>query len=237
MGEAMNLVGQAFEKYKPADGSVKATATGRSESMQENFGYLINAIITAIILVYMVMAVQFESFLHPLTVMFSLPLMSVGVFGMLWLTGMDIDVMSLMGIILLVGIVVNNAILLVDFTNQQRAAGVDKINSILRAGPLRLRPILMTAFSTTISQVPIALGLSEGAEIRQPMAIAVIGGMLTSTLLTLLIIPVMYLVMDDISEKVKSFASRFSSSEEGLEDYEVELDNMEPETDNPGGRI
>lgn len=237
MGEAMRLVRQAFEKNKPADGSVRATVTGRSEAMQENFGYLINAIITAIILVYMVMAVQFESFLHPLTVMFSLPLMSVGVFGMLWLTGMEIDVMSLMGIILLVGIVVNNAILLVDFTNQQRAAGVDKMNSILRAGPLRLRPILMTAFSTTISQVPIALGLSEGAEIRQPMAISVIGGMLTSTLLTLLIIPVMYLVIDDISEKVKSFASRFSSSEEELEDYEAELDDMEPETDNPGGRI
>ncbi len=201
MGEAMALVRQSFERNKPADGSVTAQVTGRSKHMATNFGYLINAILIAIVLVYMVMAVQFESFLHPLTVMFSLPLMTVGVFGMLLITGKEIDVMSLMGIILLVGIVVNNAILLVDFTNQQRAQGVDKVTAVLRAGPLRLRPILMTALSTMVGAVPIALGLSEGSEVRQPMSIAVIGGLFTSTILTLLVIPTVYLIIDDMKEK------------------------------------
>lgn len=201
MGEAMALVRQSFERNRPADGSVTAQVTGRSKHMATNFGYLLNAIMIAVVLVYMVMAVQFESFLHPLTVMFSLPLMTVGVFGMLLITGKEIDVMSLMGIILLVGIVVNNAILLVDFTNQQRAQGVDKVTAVLRAGPLRLRPILMTAISTMVGALPIALGLSEGSEVRQPMSIAVIGGLLTSTILTLLVIPTVYLIIDDMKEK------------------------------------
>ena len=209
MGEAMAIVRQSFEKNKPADGSVTAQVTGRSKHMATNLKYLMNAIVTAIVLVYMVMAVQFESFLHPLTVMFSLPLMTVGVFGMLLLTGKEIDVMSLMGVILLVGIVVNNAILLVDFTNQQREHGVDKVSAVLRAGPMRLRPILMTAISTMVGAIPIALGISEGSEVRQPMSIAVIGGLFTSTFLTLLVIPTVYLVVDDTKEKVSALWTKF----------------------------
>ncbi len=238
MGEAMGIVRQTFEKYKPADGSVNAMVTGRSRHMAENFQYLINAIITAIILVYMVMAVQFESFVHPLTVMFSLPLMSVGVFGILLLTGMEIDVMSLMGVILLVGIVVNNAILLVDFTNQQREAGVDKVNAILRAGPMRLRPILMTAISTTMGALPVALGLSEGAEIRQPMSVAVIGGLMTSTILTLLVIPTMYLVIDDTSDKFKAMLAKIrgKSPEDELVLEEAEMRPFEADAEYSGGK-
>jgi HAE1 family hydrophobic/amphiphilic exporter-1 len=190
--------------------------------MATNFGYLLKAIMIAIVLVYMVMAVQFESFLHPLTVMFSLPLMTVGVFGMLLITGKEIDVMSLMGIILLVGIVVNNAILLVDFTNQQRAQGVDKVTAVLRAGPLRLRPILMTAISTMVGAVPIALGLSEGAEVRQPMSIAVIGGLLTSTILTLLVIPTVYLIVDDSREKVENIMRKIKGSSPQKEENRAE---------------
>lgn len=208
MGEAMALVKRSFERNKPVDGSVTAEVTGRSKRMASNLGYLLNAILTAIVLVYMIMAIQFESFLYPLTVMFSLPLMTVGVFGILLLTGKEIDVMSLMGIILLVGIVVNNAILLVDFTNRQREQGVDKVTAVLRAGPLRLRPILMTAISTMVGAVPIALGLSEGSEVRQPMSMAVIGGLFTSTALTLLVIPTVYLVVDDIKEKTENMLSR-----------------------------
>lgn len=222
MGEAMARVRQSFERNKPADGSVTAQVTGRSKHMATNFGYLLKAIMIAIVLVYMVMAVQFESFLHPLTVMFSLPLMTVGVFGMLLITGKEIDVMSLMGIILLVGIVVNNAILLVDFTNQQRAQGVDKVTAVLRAGPLRLRPILMTAISTMVGAVPIALGLSEGAEVRQPMSIAVIGGLFTSTILTLLVIPTVYLIVDDSREKVESIIGKIKGSSAQEEENRVE---------------
>ena len=171
--------------------------------MRESFGYILTGIVFAVVLVYMVMAVQFESFLHPLTVMFSLPLMTSGAFGFLYLMGLRLSVMSLMGIILLIGIVVNNAIMLVDFANQERAKGLDKVTAMLNAGPLRLRAILMTTVSTMIGTLPIALGLSLGGEVRQPMSAAVIGGLFTSTLLTLLVIPVVYLSMDDFADFVK----------------------------------
>ncbi len=158
------------------------------------------ALAVAVVLVYTVMVVQFESFLHPFTVMFSLPLLTPGAFGLLFLAGNNLDMMSFMGIILLVGIVVNNAILLVDFINQHRARGMDKVQAVISAAPLRLRAILMTAVSTMAGSIPVALKLSEGAEFRQPMAVAVVGGMFTSTFLTLLVIPVVYLVLDDALE-------------------------------------
>ncbi len=135
--------------------------------------------------------------------MFSLPLLTPGAFGLLFLAGNNLDLMSFMGLILLVGIVVNNAIILVDFINQQRARGVEKVRAVLNAGPLRLRAILMTAASTMVGSIPVALKLSEGAEFRQPMAVAVIGGLFTSTVLTLLVIPVIYLVLDDAKERVQ----------------------------------
>ncbi|MPN10743.1 Multidrug resistance protein MdtC [bioreactor metagenome] len=178
--------------------------------MKENFQELFKALAIAIILVYMVMAVQFESFIYPLMVMFSLPLATTGVFGILLVTGMDLDMMSFMGIILLVGIVVNNAIILVDFANQRRAAGYGRLEAMQEAGPLRLRPILMTALSTSIAAIPIALGLSEGGEIRQPMSTAVIGGMLTSTFLTLFVIPAVYVILGDAKEKIAQIIVRLT---------------------------
>ncbi|QVL35965.1 efflux RND transporter permease subunit [Aminirod propionatiphilus] len=202
MGQGMELVLAAAGKHLPDDGSVAILPTGRAKHMKENFHYLFIALATAIVLVYMVMAVQFESFLHPFTVMFSLPLLTPGAFGILYLTGMNLDLMSFMGIILLVGIVVNNAILLVDFINQRREAGEDKVTAVLAAGPMRLRPILMTALSTVVGSLPVALGLSEGSEFRQPLSTAVVGGLLTSTFLTLYVIPVVYLILDDIRDRV-----------------------------------
>lgn len=210
-GEGILQMEDVFKKHAPADGTVIMSPAGDSENMKESFASLMAAIGFAILLVYMVMAIQFESFLHPLTVMFSIPLMTAGAFGLLVLTGIRMSVMSLMGIILLVGIVVNNAIILVDFTNQRRAQGLDKISAILEASPLRLRPILMTTCSTMVGMLPIALGLSEGGEVRQPMSVAVIGGLLTSTLLTLVVIPVVYLIIDDISDKTKKVFSRISA--------------------------
>ena len=158
----------------------------------------------AIALVYLVMAIQFESFLHPFTVMFSLPLLTPGAFGLLFLAGNNLDMMSFMGIILLVGIVVNNGIILVDFINQERARGTNKVAAALAAGPLRLRPILMTAVSTLVGSLPVALKLGEGAEMRQPMAVAVFGGLFTSTLLTLFVVPVVYLVLDDARDRARA---------------------------------
>ncbi|MCD8391659.1 MAG: efflux RND transporter permease subunit, partial [Cloacibacillus porcorum] len=210
-GEGILIMEEVFRKYAPQDGTYSMVPTGDSENMKESFGYMSVALIFAIILVYMVMAIQFESFIHPLTVMFSLPLMTAGSFGLLALTGLRLSVMSFMGIILLVGVVVNNAILLVDFINQLRASGDDKITAVLKAGPLRLRAILMTTVSTMIGSLPVALALSEGGEVRQPMSVSVIGGLFTSTLLTLLVIPVVYLILDDLMDKVHVKIRRYNA--------------------------
>lgn len=202
-GEGIEKMEEIFRRHVPQNGMFTMIPAGDTERMKESFEYILVGLVFAVLLVYMVMAVQFESFIHPLTVMFSLPLMTSGAFGLLYLTGLRISVMSLMGIILLVGIVVNNAIMLVDFTNKQREQGLDKVTAVLNAGPLRLRAILMTTVSTMVGTLPVALGISLGGEVRQPMSVAVIGGLFTSTLLTLLVIPVVYLLMDDFSDYVK----------------------------------
>ena len=208
-GEGIRIMEEVFRKYAPQDGTYSMSPAGDSENMKTSFRYMSIALIFAIVLVYMVMAIQFESFLHPFTVMFSLPLMTSGSFGLLALMGLRISVMSFMGIILLVGVVVNNAILLVDFINKLRSSGMEKVEAVIAAGPLRLRAILMTTVSTMIGSMPVALALSQGGEVRQPMSVAVIGGLFTSTLLTLLVIPVLYLVFDDIADKVKGRVNRF----------------------------
>ena len=208
-GEGIRIMEETFKKYAPNDGTYSMTLAGDSEKMKESFGYMMIALSFAILLVYMVMAIQFESFLHPLTVMFSLPLMTAGSFGLLALTGLRLNVMSLMGIILLVGVVVNNAIVLVDFINQLREQGEDKVQAVLKAGPLRLRAILMTTISTMVGSLPVALALSPGGETRQPMSIAVIGGLFTSTLLTLLVIPVIYLIFDDFASSTKAGINKY----------------------------
>ncbi len=204
-GEGTILVEEAFARNAPEDGSMSLLQTGSSRHEREAFATLLSAIGASIVLVYMVMAIQFESFIYPLMVMFSLPLTTAGAFGLMMIAGQDVSVMSLMGIILLIGIVVNNAIILVDFAKQESAKGANPLEAMLKAAPRRLRPILMTACSTMIAQIPLALGLSEGGEIRQPMAIAVIGGMLSSTLLTLLVIPAVYIIIDNTRERMAKF--------------------------------
>ena len=141
-------------------------------------------------LVYLVMASEFESFMHPLIILFSVPFGLVGVVFSLLLTHTTVSVMVLLGVIILIGIVVNNAIVLIDYTNQLRTEGYSKREALKVAGEVRMRPILMTMLSSVLGLVPMALGWGEGAEIRSPMAIAVIGGMAFSTMLTLIFIPV-----------------------------------------------
>ena len=224
-GQAMSYLSEAAGKIIPKDSSMSLVATGMSESMGDDFKSLGISIIVAIALVYVIMAVQFESFIHPFTIMFSLPLMTPGAFGLLFLTGCKLDILSFMGLILLVGIVVNNGIILVDFINQERAKGASKRQAVINAGPMRLRAILITATSTLIGAVPAALKLTEGSEMRQSMSITIFGGLFTSTLLTLFVIPVVYLILDDAKDyykevlqpKILSYGAGFSQGGEDRE--------------------
>ena len=151
----------------------------------------------AILFVYIIMVSLFESYVHPFVIMFSLPVAAVGALGGLALTGKTLSMFSLIGVIMLVGLVTKNAILLVDYTNTLRTRGLNRHDALLQAGPTRLRPILMTTLAMIGGMMPTALALNEGAEMRAPMAIAVIGGLILSTLLTLIVIPVSYTVVDD----------------------------------------
>ena len=171
---------------------------GQNEEMVRSFDSMKFALTLAVFLVYLVMASQFESLLHPLVIMFTIPLGLVGSVLALLLTGSTISVVVLIGLIMLAGIVVNNAIVLVDYINQlrRREDGLAKVAAVLDAGRLRFRPILMTTSTTVLALLPMALGLGEGAEIRAPMAITVIGGLLVSTILTLVVIPVVYTILD-----------------------------------------
>ena len=176
--------------------SVIATFGGQSEEMQQSFNSMIMALTLAIFLVYLVMASQFESLLHPLLILFSVPLAAVGSVYGLFFTGTNISVIVFIGLIMLAGIVVNNAIVLVDRINQLRSQGIDKTSAIKQAAISRLRPIIMTTLTTTLGLVPMAIGLGEGAELRAPMAITVISGLLCSTFLTLIVLPVLYRLFD-----------------------------------------
>ncbi len=177
----------------------KITQGGVAQSQQESFGQIFAALGLSVLLMYMLMVALFESLIYPLMIMFSLPLAIVGAFGLLALTGNTLNMMSMIGMILLTGLVGKNAILLVDFTNTLRKRGLPRNEALLQAGPTRLRPILMTTAALVLAMSPIALKLGEGSEWRAPMAVTVIGGLLTSTLLTLVLIPAVYTIMDDFT--------------------------------------
>jgi hydrophobic/amphiphilic exporter-1 (mainly G- bacteria), HAE1 family len=171
---------------------------GEYEDQQESYAQLMMGLLLALLLVYMVMAAQFESFIQPFVIMFSIPFASIGVLLILWLTGTSVNVQSFLGIIVLVGIVVNNAIVLVDYTNLlRREQGIELREAIELSGRRRLRPILMTTLTTVLALVPMALGFGSGGELQAPMARVVIGGLLTSTLVTLLLVPVVYVTVEE----------------------------------------
>lgn len=175
---------------------VLARTSGQSQEMDVAFESLIFALLLAVFLVYLVMASQFESLIHPFVILFTIPMAVIGAVWALFITGSTISVVVFIGLILLAGIVVNNAIVLIDLINQLRAKGMEKFEAIREAGRSRLRPILMTTLTTILGLLPMSIGLGDGAEIRAPMGITVIGGLLVSTLLTLVVIPVMYAILD-----------------------------------------
>jgi HAE1 family hydrophobic/amphiphilic exporter-1 len=158
--------------------------------------------------IYMVLAAQFESLVHPLTVMLALPLAMVGALGTLLVTGNTLNLFSLIGILLLFGLVTKNSILLVDYANQLRREGMSKTEAMRTAAPVRMRPVLMTAFSMIFGVLPAAVGIGPGSESRAPMAIATGAGMFSSTLLTLLVVPAIYLLFDDAADAVKRAVRR-----------------------------
>ncbi|MCU0692486.1 MAG: efflux RND transporter permease subunit, partial [Polyangiaceae bacterium] len=190
LGDAQKVIREVAPRLLPA--GVELKFGGQAEIMMESFGYMIEALLLAIAIIYMVLAAQFESFLHPITIMVSLPLSMVGALGALLLANQTLSVMSFIGIIMLMGLVTKNAILLVDNANQRRTEGTSIRDSILEAGAVRLRPILMTTAAMIFGMLPVALALGEGSEQRAPMGVSVIGGLVTSTLLTLLVVPAIY---------------------------------------------
>lgn len=174
---------------------------GQADTMARSFNEIVKAVILAIVVVYMVLAAQFESFTQPFIIMFSLPFAVIGAVLGLLVAGQTANMMSLIGFTMLLGLVTKNAILLIDYANQQRAKGYDLRTAVLEACSLRLRPIFMTTFSTILGMLPIALGIGAGAELRQSMGVVLVGGLITSTVLTLLVVPIIYLMFEEWKEK------------------------------------
>ncbi|HEX6928680.1 MAG TPA: efflux RND transporter permease subunit [Gammaproteobacteria bacterium] len=199
----------------PIPGGVTTHVAGQSEDMQNSFDSMLFAIGLAIFLVYLVMASQFESLLHPFVIMFTIPLALIGAVFALWITDSTISVVVFIGLMMLAGIVVNNAIVLIDMINQLRTRGIARHAAVVESGRTRLRPIIMTMMTTVLGLLPMAIGLGEGGEIRAPMAITVIGGLTVSTFLTLVFIPVLYTLLEDAREAAAALfsATRRAESE------------------------
>lgn len=191
LGEGIAELDSMLGRIPLAQG-LSVRITGQSEEMERSFRSLQMALALAIFLVYLVMASQFESLVHPFVILFTIPLAAIGAILSLYVTGSVINVVAMIGMIVLAGVVVKNGIVLIDLVNRLRTQGWSVHDAILEAGRKRLRPILMTTLTTVLGLLPMALGAGEGAEVRQPMAITVIGGLLVSTLLTLVVIPVVY---------------------------------------------
>jgi HAE1 family hydrophobic/amphiphilic exporter-1 len=171
---------------------VSAFLSGQEEEMSRSLRSLLMAMGLAIFLVYLVMASQFESFLHPFVILFTIPLAAIGAVLALWITGSSVSVVVFIGLILLAGIVVNNAIVLVEYIEVQRDRGLSRPEAIVSAGRLRLRPILMATLTTVVGMLPLAMAIGEGSEMLQPLAVTIVSGLLFSMLVSLLLVPSVY---------------------------------------------
>ncbi|WP_037583855.1 efflux RND transporter permease subunit, partial [Stigmatella aurantiaca] len=203
--EALAMVEQAA---KQLPGGTRVVLGGASVAFRESMGSLIFALFLGIGVAYMVLASQFNSFLHPVTVLTILPLSVAGAAFALGIAGMTLNIFSMIGLLLLMGIVKKNSIILMDYALQQREEGADALEAMRRAGPVRLRPILMTSLATMMAAIPAALALGAGSETRAPMSIAVLGGLSVSTVLSLLVVPAFYVVADRLKDRVGRHAPR-----------------------------
>ncbi len=202
IAEASTAIREAISGIQlPAGYTV--TLGGETEQLEETVGYVMESILLAVILIFLILASQFESFTQPFAIMLSLPLSLIGVLLALLITDDTFNMMSMIGVIMLFGLVTKNAILLVDNANERRSLGADRWTALVEAGRVRLRPIVMTTAAMIFGMLPIAIGMGEGGGFRAPMARAVIGGLITSTLLTLIVVPVAYTYFDDFGTWVK----------------------------------
>jgi HAE1 family hydrophobic/amphiphilic exporter-1 len=193
-------------------GNIQLSAGGDAERQKEEFPHMMASFMLSIIFVYLLMAVLFNSLLHPLTIQLSLPMALTGAIAALVIAHQTLSIISMIGFIMLVGLVQKNAILLIDYTNTLRGRGYKRDDAIREAGPTRLRPILMTTFAMVFGMLPLATGLGRASEQRAPLATAVIGGLILSTLLTLVVIPVVYTLFDDMAAWVTRRATRGAAS-------------------------
>jgi hydrophobe/amphiphile efflux-1 (HAE1) family protein len=208
LGEVLGDI-QKQTKVIPLEPGYSVGVTGSGEQQSEAFGNILLSLGLAVVFVYIVLAAQFESFSYPFSIMLALPMSLIGAVIALIIFKGALSVISLIGIIMLMGLVTKNGILLVDYANVLRDRGLERTEALVRAGSTRLRPILMTTFAMIFGMVPVAFGVSEGSEFRAPMGQAVIGGLVTSTLLTLFIVPVVYTLLDDLSfRRMFSFVTR-----------------------------
>jgi HAE1 family hydrophobic/amphiphilic exporter-1 len=182
----------------PPPGDLRVDVGGENEEMRRSFRDLTLAFILAVLLVYMILAAEFESFIHPFTVLLSVPLALIGAVFALWIFGAGINTVSLIGIVILVGIVDNDAVVKIDFINQMRREGMTVREAIQAAGHSRLRPIVMNTLTAMLAILPMMLGIGAGGGLQAPMAIAVFGGLFTATALTLIVIPVVYELIEDL---------------------------------------
>ena len=191
LGTALNDLDQIAKEKLPA--GIRTDVDGESRDFKESSGNLYSLFGISLVFIYLVLAGQFESFVHPLTILLTVPLAVFGALLTLKLVGMTLNIYSQIGLILLIGLVTKNAILIVEYANQLREKeGLDAIEAVARAARIRLRPILMTSFATIFGTLPIALGLGAGAQSRKPLGVAIVGGLLFSTLMTVIVVPVVY---------------------------------------------
>ena len=207
LGDVKNDVQAKIAQIKTPEG-VTIEISGQAQQMAENFQSLGVALALAIIFIYMVLASQFGSFVQPFTIMLALPLAVIGAFIALLLTGKIFDMLAFIGLILLMGLVTKNSILLIDYINQGRKRGIPRFEAILSAGSKRLRPILMTSFAMILGMLPVAFAFGTSSDFRVSMGVTVIGGLISSTLLTLVVIPVTYTILDDLTMKVRKSAPK-----------------------------
>jgi len=218
LGEAVDSLRLLANEVLPR-GSTTALA-GESRELEESGSSLYFAFLLALVVVFMVLASQFESLVHPFTVLLAVPLAVTGALLTLWLAGSTINLYSQIGMILLIGLVTKNSILLVEYANQLKERGLATVEAVREAGRIRLRPILMTSVSTVMGAVPVALGLGAGSSSRRPLGYSIVGGVLLSTLLTLFLVPVVYVVFDSLRQRVRRGRPALASGKPAIAEAE-----------------